>query len=96
MIEKLLAYHQTLVSPEFVERVMQRIEKRFKQRSMILGLFTLLGIVTGSIGFLLLWPDNFLGYLNGLDQSSLLLLSVLLVGFGAFMVWLMNDEFESP
>lgn len=101
MIEKLLQYHQNLVSQEFIEKLLQRINYSFRLRHSILAVTSILGLIAGLVGFIKLWPANseiyFLNLNNaGLGEHTLLAISLSIVGLLAFIAWLFNDEFERP
>ncbi|NVK21071.1 MAG: hypothetical protein HWD86_01005 [Kangiellaceae bacterium] len=96
MLEQILKYHQQLISQEFVDSLMNRIQKQYQQRHLILGVFITLGFIAGILGFIKLWPTNMLNYFDNLNHETMLVTSLCVVALTVFVTWLLNDEFERP
>ncbi len=44
MLEKFLKYHQELISQDFVDGILKRIEKAYQTRLLILGIMSFIGV----------------------------------------------------
>ena len=88
-LNKLLKYHQNLIDPEFLRSVMQKINQRNKQRSLIMIVFTVLGTFATVISTVLLKPSfTFVDSTNNLMTISLTAISL-------FIIWLIFEENEA-
>ena len=96
MLKNILKYHQQLVSQEFVDNLMKRINRQYQQRHLILGTFITLGFIAAIVGFIKLWPTNMLSYFDNLNSSTMIVTSFCIVALTVFITWLLNDEFERP
>ncbi len=85
ILKDLLGYHEPLDEAAFNHHVMAEIRAAKKQRSLIMWIFTLLGMTVSTA---YLWYTLPVGVmLNLLTPTNGLLLS----GIGLFLVWLWTD-----
>ena len=88
MLDKILEYHETPDDDDFVAGVMKRVRHQQRMRRLILAVTGILGAAFGAIGMLMI-SDS----INRLiPDTSVLPVSVALVGLAAFMAWLFQDE----
>lgn len=88
MLDKILEYHETPHDDDFVAGVMKRVRHQQRTRRLILAVTGILGAAFGAIGMLMI-SDS----INRLiPDTSVLPVSVALVGLAAFMAWLFQDE----
>lgn len=92
MLEQILKYHQQLVSEEFIENLIKKIEHQYRLRQTVIGLFVCLGLIAGVIGFIKIWPESFMIGLEGITTESIIMLATLVVSFILFVLWLSNEE----
>ncbi|NVJ60497.1 MAG: hypothetical protein HWE27_08905 [Gammaproteobacteria bacterium] len=81
-INSLLQYHQSLVSNEFVSRVLESVAHRQLRRSIILSIFTFLGMLSAAVG-LTLFMDSLLLSLPSYFNFSPIMISVMVIGLAA-------------
>ncbi len=98
MLERLLEYHQNLISDEFIQALLTRIQKRYQTRVLVLGIFSLLGLAAALIavnGLLELnWYRSFEQYLTDMNLTMVASI-VAAIGFIGFVVWIFNEEIQA-
>ncbi|NVJ65485.1 MAG: hypothetical protein HWE16_03290 [Gammaproteobacteria bacterium] len=96
MLEKLLKYHQNLLSDDFVQGVLKRIEKAYQTRIMVLGLASMLGLAVVMLALnsfmQVSWYQTVEQYL--LDPQFLVYLAVAILVLFAIGTKLWFDESE--
>ena len=88
MLDELLKYHETPAKDDFTAQVMKRVQRKQRQRRMILWGSGLVGAAFGAIGVLTLSKP--LGELFA--NSGPLPVSVGVVAAIALVAWLLQDE----
>ena len=88
MLDKILEYHETPDDDDFVAGVMKRVRHQQRMRRLILAVTGILGAAFGAIGMLMISD----GINRLIPDTSVLPVSVALVGLAAFMAWLFQDE----
>ncbi|WP_144391629.1 hypothetical protein [Pleionea sediminis] len=93
-IGNLLRYHKNLVDHDFVERLINRIDKSYRFRQWILTLCTLIGLIFGGLGITLLMDHFTLSLYSEHPLFATLASTLVITVILFFLYWLFDDEFE--
>lgn len=85
MLKDLLAYQKPIADSQFVEQIIKQIEKRNKQRSLIMWCCGLLGLLFSVAYLVTTIPANWLQLLTPIN-------AIMLPGLALFITWLWTIE----
>lgn len=90
-LDRLLGFHETLPSDEFVLEVMRRVQREQRSRKLILLIFGLVGAAFGAAGALLL-SDPIARFFTSLPLTGTMQAVLIAVAAVAFYGWFMNED----
>lgn len=90
-LDRLLEFHETPPSDEFVLNVMHRAQREQRRRRLILAIFGLVGAAFGVTGALLL-SDPIAQVFTSLPLTGTMQAVLVAVAAVAFYGWIMNED----